>query len=170
MKNKVKNYYNKEHDGFVITLEVMVTMVMMFVFIIMILYFVRVMEVQRYFSTVLTSTAVAASRWGGVDSESYKKNISSNPGDSLLVKTNKQLSEIAVDYSAFIYGNPKNIQNNGEEITIAIQYSLPPVFSTMSTVTGDEGSQVDMYSLTKNMSMSIKVKSTTRSGILLKGE
>ena len=162
-KNKIKDVLNEDHAGFAITLEVLATIYMLFMFVTFTLYFLRVMDVQRFMNTVMTSTAEQSARWGGVNSNAYKSNISTEP---LLITAQRQLNEIAADYNPSISGSPDKIQNDGDEITIKISYGLPPIFSTMSKVNSLKGSY-DAYEVTRNMSMKISVNSIMESGVLL---
>ena len=159
----INNILNEEHGGFAITLEVIATLAMMCVFLTMTLYFLRVMNVQRYMNTVMTSTAAQASRWGGVNTKAYSENISSTP---LLITARQQLNYAATDFNPIITGTPDKITSNGQKITITVKYSLPPVFSTMSNVNG-VSSSYNMYNQTRNMRMSISVNSIMESGKLL---
>lgn len=163
LKN-LKTELNKEHYGFAICLEVIVTLAMIFIFLNMNLYVLRVMNVQRYMNTVMTSTAAQAARWGGADSEAYAKNISSTP---LLKTAQNQLNMVAMDFSPKISATPDKIKNSGDEITVTIKYHLPPVFSTMSKVYSSSGDSFNMYNKTRNMKMQIKVRSIMEAGKLL---
>lgn len=165
MHKKFYNTLNDEHGGFAVTLEVLATLVMLFTFLVMILYFLRVMDVQRYMNTVMTSTAAQASRWGGVNSKAYRENISTKP---LLITAQEQLDSVASDFGATISGTPLDkISYDGERITIKISYHLPEVFSTMSKVNGVSGNSYDSFSKTKNMSMKVSVSSIMEAGGLL---
>ena len=161
--DKIRNTLKEEHNGFAITLEVIATLAMMTVFLVTTLYILRVMNVQRYMNTVLTSTAAQASRWGGVNSKAFRDNISSTP---LLVTAQEQLNYVAPDFNAKISGNPSKISYNGETITIRISYGLPPVFDTMSKVNVPTGSY-NLYNQTRNMKMSVTVHSIMEAGKLL---
>lgn len=154
----MKNLFNEEREGFAITLEVLVTLVVITMFLTMNLYILRVMNVQRYMNTILTSTAAEASRWGGTNSNAYRKNVSSTP---LLEIANAQLNAVAPGYNCHISGSPETITSNGEKITITITYQLPSVFQTMSMVGG-----TNMY-LTGTRTMSIAVNSIMSPGSLL---
>lgn len=162
--NKLKDILNEEHSGFAVALEVLATLVMCCVFLCMILYILRVMNVQRYMNTVMTATAAQASRWGGVSTNAYKNNVSTEP---LIVTGQNQLNIVARDFGATLYGTPSKIQNDGDKIKITIKYHLPPVFQTMSKVSSADGGQYDMYNKTKNMNMSVTVGSIMEAGKLL---
>lgn len=163
MRERLKSQLKQEHGGFAVTLEVLATLVMLFVFLIMILYFLRVMDVQRYMNTVMTSTAAQAARWGGVDSKAYEDNISSTP---LLTTAQSQLNLVASDFGAVITGSPDKISYDAQKINIRVSYHLPSVFSTMSKVNGLDSSY-DAYNATRNMSMQVNVNSIMESGRLL---
>lgn len=154
---------NEEHGGFAVTLEVLCTLVMLCVFLNSTLYILRVMDVQRYMNTVMTSTAAQAARWGGANSKAYKDNVSSQ---SLMSTAQDQLNYVASDFNPVITGNPAKITYNSQPITITIRYGLPSLFSTMSKVNG-VGSSYDMYNKTRNMSMKVSVNSVMEAGKLL---
>lgn len=164
LKHSIDNILVNEHAGFAVTLEVLVTLVMMFTFLIMTLYFLRVMDVQRYMNTVMTSTAAQASRWGGVNSNAYRVNVSTTP---LITTAQQQLQYVASDFNPVITGSPNKITYNGQKITIKIKYSLPSVFSTASKVYSPSSGSYDMYTKTRNMSMSVSVNSIMEAGKLL---
>lgn len=158
-----KKALNEEHAGFAVTLEVLATLSMICVFVNFILYFLRVMDTQRYMNTVMTSTAAQASRWGGTNTKAYSENISSTP---LITTSQQQLNYVAADFNAVITGSPAKITYDSQPITISIRYSLPSVFSTMSKVNGVGGSY-DMYRDTRDMRMSVTVNSIMEAGNLL---
>lgn len=162
--NKCNDIINEEHAGFAVTLEVLATLSMLVAFLNATLYILRVMDVQRYMNTVLTSTAAQAARWGGTDSKAYKDNVSET---SLLDNARQQLKHVVSDFGPFIDGNPPKITYNGQPITITIEYNLPSVFSTMSKVNGIDGNSYDMYEKTKKMKMQVTVNSVMEAGKLL---
>ena len=164
LNTKLNNILEEEHAGFAITLEVLATLFMITMFISFTLYFLRVMDVQRFMNTVLTSTAEQASRWGGVNSNAYKNNISNEP---LLTTAQTQLNSIASDFNPKISGTPDKINEDGDKITVKITYSLPKIFSTMSKVNSIDGNSIDTYSTLKNLHMQISVNSIMESGALL---
>lgn len=159
----MKNILNQKHKGFAMTLEVLATLFMLTVLVNLTLYNIRVMNVQRYFNTILTSTAAQASRWGGVNTRAYKVNVLAI---DLLSDAKSELVKVAPDYSPNITGTPDKIKSNSEKITITIYYRLPSVFSTNSKVSSLSGSQVDMYN-GNTKTMSISVHSIMESGNLL---
>lgn len=154
----------ENHNGFAITLEVLATLAMMCVFINFTLYMIRVMNVQRYMNTVMTSTAAQAARWGGANSKAYKDNVSTVP---LMQTAQSQLKYVAEDFNPVISGSPEKIENNGDKITITIKYGLPDVFSTMSNINSVSGKNYDMFEKTKEMKMQIVVNSVMEAGKLL---
>lgn len=177
----------EEHTGFVITFEVMATLFMFCVFTVLTLYILRVMNIQRYMNTVMTSTAAQASRWGGFYTNAYKVNVN---GDHLLKIAQDELDAICPEYHAEIIGYINDtvvkashnangswaisaIENDDDKITVSINYSLPPIFSDegkYNKVTSIDGDQFDMYeSGLKDMSMSISVQSIMEAGKLLRG-
>lgn len=162
--DKCNTIVNEEHAGFAVTLEVLATLCMLFVFLNATLYILRVMDVQRYMNTVMTSTAAQAARWGGADSKAYKDNVSNVP---LITTAQQQLNYVAADFSPVISGNPAKITYDSQPITITIRYSLPSVFSTMSKVNGVNGNSYDMYAKTRDMKMQVSVSSVMEAGKLL---
>lgn len=161
---KKKSFLNEEHEGFALEFEVIATLFMMTVFIVVILYTTRVMNVQRYMNTVLTSTAATASRWGGTNTNAYRTNVSNTP---LLSTAQQQLNYIAGDYNPKISGYPDKISLDSDLITVKITYSLPSIFSTTGKVQSVDGSSYDMYNILKDLSMSVQVNSVMNSGKLL---
>lgn len=162
--NKFSALLQEEHDGFAVTLEVLATLCMLVVFLNMTLYVLRVMDVQRYMNTVMTSTAAQAARWGGTDTKAYKTNVSSTP---LMTTAQQQLNYAAADFNPVITGTPAKITYDSQPITISVRYGLPSVFATMSKVNGVDGRNYDMYSVTRNMSMQVSVSSIMEAGKLL---
>lgn len=164
---KFKEIARQEHGGFATTLEFLLSLVLITMFVTMNLYIVRVMNTQRFMNTVLTSTAAQASRWGGVDTEAYKLNVSSV---GLIKNAQNQLNKIAPGYGGSadgncpkIWGTPNKIAKNGDTITLTIRYKLPSVFNTMSRVgTYDMSSGIGGY-----LYMTVEVRSIMGAGKLL---
>lgn len=154
---------NKEHEGFAITFEVIATLAMFTVFTVFTLYMLRVMNVQRYMNTVMTATAAEASRWGGTNTRAYSVNVSSTP---LMVTAQNELNYVASDFNPKIKGTPQKITHDGDLITITVEYSLPPVFGSMSKVNSSPGTY-DMYGTVRNMKMKVSVHSIMSPGKLL---
>lgn len=171
-KTNLKDVLNKEHYGFAITLEVIVTLFMLFVFIGLCLYLLNVMNVQRYMHTVLASTASQAARWGGTDSKAYRDNISTTP---LLVTAQNQLNLAASGYGTGNNGNagptigtttPPVITESNNKITIYIDYCYPSFFQGYSKVRNKRGTMVQMHQ-SGVVRMSITVYSIMEAGKLL---
>lgn len=156
MDKKIVKVLNDEHNGFAVTLEVLATLFMFTMFMCTTFYILRVMNVQRYMNTILTSTAAEASRWGGTNTNAYRLNVDTTPA---LVKAQQELNYLCLDYGATITGGPSTINAIGDPITIQISYHLPPVFQTFGKVTALDGSQTDMYATTNYLGMQITVYS-----------
>lgn len=103
IKSKFTSILNEKHSGFAITIEVIVTLAMCCIFLTCTLYILKVMNVQRYMNTVMTSTATQASRWGGVNTKTYRNNVSST---SLINQAQSQLDLIASNFNPKITGSP----------------------------------------------------------------
>jgi hypothetical protein len=160
----------EEHCGYALTLEVIATLAMASMMITLCLFIVRVMNVQRYMNTVMTSTAADAARWGGNFTKAYRMNVSSVP----LHKVAKdQLDYVAPDFFTQeddgISVTPDFISYDDEPIVVTIQYSLPPgVFdTTMSRVNSVSGKSVNLYTKLQRMQMRVKVYSIMNGGKLL---
>ena len=166
IKKLLKSRIKEEHKGFLMTLEVLVTLVIMFSFVTMDLYILRVMNIQRFMNTVLTSTAEQASRWGGINSQPYKDNV--NGSESLVDVAQKQLTLVAKEYNPKVTGSPNYISKNSDKINISISYSLPSAFSTYSKVNPNGDDAYNMYEKTSNMNLSVSVNSIMKAGKLLK--
>lgn len=163
IKSKFTSILNEKHSGFAITIEVIVTLAMCCIFLTCTLYILKVMNVQRYMNTVMTSTATQASRWGGVNTKTYRNNVSST---SLINQAQSQLDLIASNFNPKITGSPNTIASSNQKITIKIEYSLPNAFEALSTVNNTSGSY-DMYTKTRDMNMQISVYSIMEPGKLL---
>lgn len=159
----IKKELAAEHGGFAITFEVLCTFSMMFMMLFFILFVMMVMNGQRYMNTVLTTTAAEAARWGGVNSRAYIVNISN---ESLLTSAQNQLNAVVPEFNARIGGVPNYITYDGQKITLWIQYSLPPFWASIGTVSGTNGNY-NMYNDVRNLSMTIQVNSIMVKGDLL---
>lgn len=156
-------FLKQKHKGYAITFEVICTLLMFITFITMTLYVLRVMNVQRFMNTVMTSAAAQASRWGGNYTKAYAINVGKDPIQAIA---QEQLNTIAGDFRPEIVISPEKITSNNDTITVVISYRLPPIFRTMSKINLPEASY-DMYDKTKEMKMSLTVRSIMRPGPLL---
>lgn len=66
------NVLDKERKGFAITFEIMMVSLLLVFAVSVIIYFCEVMNTQRFFYDVTTSTCTAASRYGGDNSRAYQ--------------------------------------------------------------------------------------------------
>ena len=171
LEGRLKSIPHGRDRGFVITVEVMATLVVLTMFLSTSLYVMKVCQVQSYFNTVMTSTAAEASRWGGTNTRPFRENVSTTP---ILVQAQSELNRNAANYNARITGNPARIMSNSDRITIRIDYSLPSPFSasggpgsSYNRVQSVDGSSTDMYSTLRNMHMQVSVYSIMQPGRLL---
>lgn len=154
-------FLKQKHKGYAITFEVICTLLMFITFITMTLYVLRVMNIQRFMNTVMTSAAAQASRWGGNYTKAYAINVGKDPIQAIA---QEQLDRIAGDFRPEIVIFPDKISSNNDPIFVEISYELPPIFGTMSKI-NLPGASYDMY--TKDMKMSIFVRSIMEPGSLL---
>lgn len=92
LKN-LKATANDERPGFAITFEIMMVTLLAATVISIIIYFIEVMNVERFFFDVTASTCTAASRYGGDKSRAYYFQVESNNNGS--IKHAKTISENA---------------------------------------------------------------------------
>lgn len=156
-------FLKQKHKGYAITFEVICTLLMFITFITMTLYVLRVMNVQRFMNTVMTAAAAQASRWGGNYTRAYEMNVGKDPIQAIA---QNQLNTIARDFEPEIKISPEKITLDDDTITVVISYRLPPIFGTMSKI-NLPGVSYDMYDKTKDMEMSLTVRSIMRPGPLL---
>jgi hypothetical protein len=158
----------EEHCGYALTLEVIATLAMASMMITLCLFTVRVMNVQRYMNTVMTSTAADAARWGGNFTKAYRMNVSDV---SLQDTALQQLKYVAPDFFVQeddgISVTPDVIQSDDASIVVTVNYSLPGVFDTMSRVNSVSGKSVNLYTKLQRMQMRVKVYSIMNGGKLL---
>lgn len=157
MRNMRARLSNEEHDGFAISLEVLVTLVSITTFITFTLFFLQVMNVQRYMNTVLTSTAIQAAKYGGTDTNAYRINVSNSK--PLMTSAQEALNLYASPYNPRISGSPTKITNANQNITIVLTYSLPSPFSQFGP-----GGDATIYNTIKNMRMVVTVESVMDPG------
>lgn len=152
----------EKHKGFAATLEVMVTMAMLMMFMLVTVYTVRITNAQRYMNTVITSTAASAARWGGVNSNAFKKNVGSGMDGITLAK--QQLGSLVNEYNIKFTKSADTITTDDGAITVGITYELPYIGELRNVENGlDKTSGI---SRTK-MSMSVTVYSVMEKGKLL---
>ena len=167
IKNQLKQTQNElksDHAGFAMTIEVLCTLVIMWTFLTLSLYTLRVMNTQRYMNTVLTSTAIEASRFGGGDTQAFRQTVSNQ---SLSSYFNNMIKNVAPDFNTSISVTPDRITSDNEMITVTLSYQLPSVFSTMGVVNSKDGSSYNIYNDTKTQQISVTIISSMKVGDLL---
>lgn len=170
----MKKLWKEEHCGFAVTLEVMCTLVMLFAMIIFIVFLMMVMNAQRFMNTIMTSTAVEASRWGGNNTRSYQINTGEPP---IQNTAQAHLDAIVPEYNASITVTPERISTPGERVYVTVRYHLPSAWQTIGTFTGGgAGSSppTNAYNRLENrngygqgLTMSVSVCSVTKAGALI---
>ena len=129
MRNFMKNYVNQERNGFAISYEICMCLMLFAVVVPMTIYFAELFETERYFANVTSATCQMASRFGGNNSKAYQiqvgkdaGTISQNANTQLLYIQNRQAaasktktSSGDVDYS----GAMLVPQNGNEYITVS---------------------------------------------------
>lgn len=126
----IYSYLNSDRDGFAISFEIMMTMIMVTLVCSVTAYFAQVFETERYFADVASSTCIMASRYGGNSSKAYK--IQVNKG-TIADNANKQLeyinsrnSSISISPAGsdgkYIYVSSYPDSNNN--VTVSISYKL----------------------------------------------
>jgi hypothetical protein len=126
IKSKIRRKTRDKHGGFVITFEVIMTLVMVTTILTATLYLVKVMSAQRYMNTVLTSTTELVARWGGTDTRPYAENVSSTP---IMTTAQEQLNDIAPDYSPVITCTPSKITTYSQNVSCTITYRIPTAWN-----------------------------------------
>ena len=165
MNNKFTNLLNEEHNGFATTLEVMLTLVVIVMFLTLNLFILKVMNVQRFMNTVLTTTAAEGSRWGGLETNIYRENSRSEI--TLLEQANQNLESYFKDdlyeiYQPKLSGTSKI--NDDRQVTVTINYYIPAPFIDLINWNGDNNNKAV---LGNEREMSVTVTSIVEPGILL---
>lgn len=71
-----REYVTQERTGFAVTFEIILTMLLIAAVSSCTIYFVQVMELERFFADVTASTCTMAARYGGSDSIAYRIQVS----------------------------------------------------------------------------------------------
>lgn len=116
---------NQEREGFAITFEIICTMLLIAAISSLTIYFVQVMELERYFADVTSSTCSMASRYGGSESMAYKIQVSQRSGGgngvgkaNIQDNANYQLAYVNSKYRAIYNANVLE-PVNGKYITVS---------------------------------------------------
>lgn len=164
----MKKLLKEEHNGFAISLEVMLTLCIIFTFLSMFLYIDRIMNLQRYMNTCMTSAAIQASRYGGNNTKAFHENVIA--GQTISEYYNNKLDQIAKDYGYSYNGaqasfnltiTPDRIRYDSQEINVVLNYYIPSSFSSYSKVFN-----ADMYD-GNTKQITVRVCSIMKAGELL---
>ena len=108
----MKNVLNQEREGFAVTFEIILTMLLIAAISSLTIYFVQVMELERYFADVTASTCSMASRYGGSESTAYKIQVSQRASGgngvgkaNIQDNANYQLAYVNSKYKAIYNAN-----------------------------------------------------------------
>lgn len=127
---KTVSYLDRDRQGFAISFEIMMTMIMVTLVCSVTAYFAQVFEMERYFADVSASTCVMASRYGGNDSKAYKIQVkkgtiedNANAQLALINSHCKNVSLVSPD------GNGKFISvssfpDSNNNVSVAVSYKL----------------------------------------------
>ena len=156
-----------EHCGFAISLEVMLTLCVLFSFFSFFLYTSRIMNLQKYMNTCMTSAAIQASRYGGNSTKAFRVNVTG--GTTISDYYNTKLNQISKEFGSFtgaqanfnLSVSPERINYDGQQITVRLTYQIPGSFSSYSKVFN-----TDMYD-NGHKYYEIKVNPIMRAGELL---
>lgn len=126
----IREYLTSDRQGFAISFEIMMTMIMVTLVCSVTAYFAQVFEMERYFADVSASTCVMASRYGGNDSKAYK--IQVNKG-TIEENANAQLALINANSKGVALQSPNgdgryisvsNFPDKNNNVTVSVSYKL----------------------------------------------
>lgn len=145
--NKItrKMGFKKKHSGFVISLEVMLSLLIFTQFSNYTMYVMRIMNAERYISTILTSTASQAARWGGNNTKAFKNN-SGNSGLTIQNIAQKQLDTQVSGFGATVSVTPETISGDTSPnniVTVQVSYTYPSAWNMQSKIIDGTGKSHD---------------------------
>lgn len=123
----MKSYLRSDRNGFAISFEIMMTMIMVTLVCSATAYFAQVFEMERYFADVSSSTCVMASRYGGNESKAYKiqvkKGTIEDNANAQLALINKHAKGVALQSPGndgkFITVSDYPDKNNNVKVTVS---------------------------------------------------
>lgn len=127
----MRRILDRERRGFAISLEIMLTYLLVAIVCSVTTYFAQAFEMERFFADVTASTCVMASRYGGSDSRAYKIQVGN---DSTIQDTaNRMLGFVASkSESSFAVVKPVNGRyisvsdkpDSEGNVTVSLTYSI----------------------------------------------
>ena len=164
-----KRQLSKKHSGFIVSLEVMLSIVIFTQFMNFTMYIMRVMNAERYISTILTSTASQAARWGGNYTKAFKENTG-NGTRTIQQIAQQQLNEQAPGFNAIVRVTPDTIDKRNNEVSVNITYRYPSPWNFQQKIQSVESGEHDFSTGITDGSVrskSIKMPSVMKDGKLL---
>ena len=117
----MKKFIKRKVRGYVITFEVMCTLALMVMIMNFTLYCLTAFDTQRYMSTVLSTTTIEISKWGGTNNNATVMN---QVGDIIGTAQN-ELNSLAPKFNPVITGGPNKVTNIGEKIWCELEWTYP---------------------------------------------
>ena len=128
----MRRILDRERRGFAISLEIMLTYLLVAIVCSVTTYFAQAFEMERFFADVTASTCVMAARYGGSNSQAYRIQVGN---DSTIEDTANRMLGFVADKSATSFavvkpgGNGKYISVSGKpdsdgNVTVSLTYSI----------------------------------------------
>lgn len=155
----------QNHKGFAISIEILLTMVMFTQITAFTFYSIRVMNGQRFLSTILYNSAVQASKWGGNDTKAWH----SATGYAQTISTfySNKISSSYKQFNPTLTITPDKITDNNVEITTTLSYSWPSFFKSGAIVNSGNVKVDNSTWMNKRVTQTVKINSIMNPGKLL---
>ena len=121
----IKKLLKRKIGGYAITFEVIMTLWTMSIIMTGTAYILSTLNTQRYMDTILTSTVIEISKWGGTNSNAYKAN---NFQYNLIANAQDELNRTAGNLSPIITGGPDVVTVGQPDATCTLSWTYPSLF------------------------------------------
>lgn len=116
----------RKRKGYMITLEVAVTILTLSLFIQATTYILLTLNTQRYVDTVLTTTAIQTSKWGGTNSNAYFAN---GMDYDVVANAQRELDRnLDPKFKAKITASPSKVTTSNNKVVCTISWTYPGIF------------------------------------------
>ena len=115
------NFFNRKTKGYAITFEVIFTIILLIMMINFILYCLVTFDIQRYMTTVFTSTIIEIAKWGGINNTATNINGIGN----IINTAQQQLDLVAYKFKPKISGGPDNIISATQKVWCRLEWTYP---------------------------------------------
>lgn len=157
--------FKQNHKGFAISIEILLTMVMFTQITAFTFYSIRVMNGQRFLSTILYNSAVQASKWGGNDTKAWHN--ATGHAETISTFYSNKISSSYQQFNPVLNITPDRITDNNVEITTTLSYSWPSFFKSGAIVNSGKVKVDNSTWMNNRVNQTVKINSIMNPGKLL---